>query len=121
MKAEFWLKIGAKKFGSGTFGRWGIDGVPKASKSKPDTSGNEIAVKMTVDLSDSLFEEPQLEVTLTVPEPKTKPVITSEVKREVAEALASRLGVKVSLHADRALTGEPKAKAKGFVAALEEI
>jgi hypothetical protein len=57
MNIDAWSKIGAKNYGS----FWRMKGV-QAFSSKPATKGNEIAVKVTLDMPDAVFEEPVFKV-----------------------------------------------------------
>lgn len=65
MNTEVWLTIKAvKKYQS-----WEVTKVNSHIK-KPKTDKNEVAIKITLDISDSLFEEPVFEAKITLPDKK---------------------------------------------------
>jgi len=89
MDALFWIRIEAVK----TYGRWNL-GEVRAFKRKPDTSANEIAIKVNFIIPDNFFEEPRFEARIEVPETDVGPlVISTEVADNIAEVLNTKLGV----------------------------
>lgn len=100
MKAEFWVKIEAKKQS-----KWWRFGSVECRKSKPATSANEVAVKMIIEIPDAYFETPELQARIMVPEDcVNRPVITPEIQTNISEMLREQLGVQV--HID--ITDTPK-------------
>jgi hypothetical protein len=82
---------------------------------------DEIAVKMLIEVPDSLFEEPQLNVTVTIPDTKLAPILTAEVKKGITDTLATRLGVRVHISAEPAEMRDTRKTSKSFAESLEEM
>lgn len=90
MEATVWIKIRARK--------WGISwhqSTTTASKSKPDTKDDEIAVKVIINIPDEVFEEPVYEARVTLPKTTRQFPEKAEVAKEVGEALTKKMGFKV--------------------------
>ena len=70
----------------------------KISKNMPDTASNEIAVKLDLDIPNSLFMKPSLNFKMSIPESAASfPVLEAAVQDNLAELLANELGQKVHL------------------------
>lgn len=98
MNAEFWIKVAARK--SRYNDRWESKGTPHASQRKPACAGDEIAIKVTLDIPDALFEEPQLNVTIKVPEQREPPRVSTEMQSGIAAVISQNLGLKVRVSAE---------------------
>lgn len=96
MNATVWLKISAKQISYGQQPNFRC-GTVHASKSKPDTKENEIAVKLELDIPNAIFSEPVYEAKLKLPNVSRQLPEVSEVTKEVQNALSERLGFKVKL------------------------
>lgn len=92
MQSIIWLKIEATK----RYNKWATGGV-HAYKSKPDTRDNEIAVKLTLEIPDEIFEEPVYEARLVMPKITRQLPEMSEVMRNTEKALSEKMGFKVKL------------------------
>jgi len=65
-------------------------------RNKPNTKRNEVAIRLEIELPDTLFERPQLEAQIKVPDSELgKPVVTSEVQDNLAEVLSKQMGMEV--------------------------
>jgi hypothetical protein len=95
MDATIWLKIEGKKW-RGFASKWEL-GKVSVSKSKPATDEHEIAVKLSLEIPDAVFEEPVFEVKLKMPDTTRRVPDWSEISSDVAGALTKRLGFKVKL------------------------
>jgi hypothetical protein len=96
MKVEAWLKISARKH----YLNWRA-GAVGVSKSKPATKANEIAIKLEVEVPDSLFEIPELRARVEVPASSvSKPVIDAKVTDNIAAELSKQLGLNVRVSAE---------------------
>lgn len=94
MKAEFWVLLTATRKRSG---HWYMSAVPQARINKPTAAANQIAVRMTVDVPDSFFEEPQIHAKITIPDSgETRQEITAELQQQLAERLKGEFGLKVT-------------------------
>ena len=100
MKAEVWLKIQGKK----TYGRWSV-GPVSCSKSKPCTLDKEVAIKLTIEIPDEVFEEPVYEAKVEMPKVTRKLPETVEIARGVGEALSQQLGFKVNVSMSEPVEG----------------
>ena len=70
----------------------------KISKTKPDTASNEIAVKLTLDIPNSLFVKPTLNFTMTIPEDAvTIPTLEAEAQQNLVDLMTEQLGQRVHL------------------------
>lgn len=77
MQAVVWLKVAGKK----QYSNWRA-GTITASKTKPNTSDREIAIKFTIDIPDEVFEEPVYEAEIKMPKVTRKlPEITEIAKK----------------------------------------
>lgn len=64
----------------------------------PALDSNEIAVKVTLDIPDAIFDKPALEAKITIPEEAvSKPVISAEVIDNVQEIIKQNTGFEVKL------------------------
>ncbi len=95
MKAEVWLKIEGKRSSYGTKA-WSA-GQVHAFKSKPNTRGNEIAIKLTLQIPDSVFAEPIFEAKLELPEGTKNFPDKVEVARHLSDAMSDRMGFRVKV------------------------
>lgn len=93
MKAEFWVKIAARK----GYTTWQQAGTPKASKTKPAVGRDEVPIKCVIDIPDAYFDEPEITFTAKLPPRDGHPVATADLERTIADALSNQLGVKVHL------------------------
>jgi len=95
---EVWMKIGARKsrFGS----KWEISTVATFVKSKPNCKANEIALKMTLDVPDEIFEEPVYNLKIALPKPPAKHVEPADLAKEMTKAMSDRMGMKVRVTMD---------------------
>lgn len=96
MKAEFWALIGAKK----KYGGWCLAGAPKCSISKPEVPRDSFAVKIIMDIPDSVFEKPSLEVGIKIPEPNSNLKITPSMIDGIQQAIQSQVGLNVHVSCD---------------------
>lgn len=93
MEASFWLVVEAVK----KYGRLHL-GAVTTRKTKPATRSNEVAVRVHLEIPDTLFERPTLEARVVVPESDVPgPVVTAEVADNIAEALSEQLGLRVHI------------------------
>lgn len=96
MEANFWVKVKAVKRGS-----FWHKGAVSLTIAKPATSANEVAIKINLQLPDALFDTPQLQASIIVPDNAvTKPVLDAEVQDNIADALSEQLGVNVNVTVD---------------------
>ena len=73
-------------------------GSIQVRKAKPGTNHDELAIRLAIDIPDSLFEKPTLSVTASVPpETGSGPEITAEVQESIADLIRSQLGVNVHI------------------------
>lgn len=91
-----WLTVqGTKKYS-----RWNgkLTGVRKSAPAS--TARNEIAIRVTLDLPDALFERPQLEAKIAIPpDALGGPVVNADVQDNIAAILSEQLGVVVHVSA----------------------
>ena len=97
MKITGWIIVQAKKdynFWSGK--------IAKLTKSKPaSVPKNAIAIKLEIELPDSLFEQTQFQAKITVSEDQTKGVvINAETQENISEILTDQLGVNVHISSE---------------------
>lgn len=96
MKTEIWLKIAGKK----NHHWWGI-GTVSAFKTKPSIRGSEIALKVVLELPDAIFEIPQYEAKISVPDSIIPgSVVNAEVADNIAAVLSQQLGINVHVSAE---------------------
>jgi len=96
MNAEFFLIIqGIKQY---SFSPRRELGNVQVRKRKPRSGPNEIAVKINLEIPDSLFEKPTLEVSATVPEDAGHgPTINTEVADNIANIIRREMGIAVRI------------------------
>lgn len=108
MKTDVWLKIGAKK----KYGRWAA-GEVSVKKTKPTCGGNQIAMKLTLEIPDDIFEEPIYEAAILIPSAGKKVPDRIEVEDTIKKAFAKKgIAINVSFEGPRA---------KGFTDELAEL
>jgi hypothetical protein len=90
METSVWLKVEGKE----RYGRV-VAGPVHAFKTKPGVGPKEIAVRLTLEIPDSVFEEPVFEAKATLPDVKRSVPIRAEVAANVAKALSDNMGFKV--------------------------
>ena len=70
----------------------------RVTTKKPKLSPRERAISVTLDLPDSLWDEPQLEATITVPADKVSaPIIDANVMDNIQEVISQQLGVSLEI------------------------
>lgn len=102
MEANFYLVIQGKKSRLAHFRAQGTRevGEIQVRKNKPSTKQDEIAVKVSLDIPDALFEKPTLQIAAAVPEDSGHgPVITTEVADNLAEVIRQQTGLQVHISA----------------------
>ena len=78
-------------------------GSVRITKKRPNTRSDELAVRLTVDIPDTLFIRPTLEARISVPGDSCNgPVINTDIADNVAQVIRDQLGVNVSVS-----VGEP--------------
>lgn len=101
MKISCYLKVQAKKNEYRreiTDSDYFIPGSLTVTKSKPNTSANEIAVKLDIEIPNSLFVKPTLNFEMTIPEDSVAiPVLNVEAQQNLAELLSEQIGQRVHL------------------------
>lgn len=66
--------------------------------SPPALQAHEIAIRVNLNIPDQLFEKPQLEASITVPEGAiAAPVIDAEMVDNIEEVVSQTLGVSLSI------------------------
>lgn len=74
------------------------NGTVKTTKNRPNLNWNEIAIQMNLTLPNQLFEKPQLQATIVIPEnaaaPKEVDVATAD---NIREAIEEAVGMEVRL------------------------
>lgn len=93
MKTEFWVALSAKKRGI----VYQCQGTPKAYRSKPITGKDQVAIRISCDIPDSYFEEPQIAFDLKLPPKEKSRIIGADMQANMAKLLQEQLGVKVHL------------------------
>lgn len=82
-------------------------GQIRITKTRPNTAADEIAVKLDIEIPDSLFIKPTLEARVTVPEGAGYgPAITTEVADNLADVIRQQTGLTVRLSVDDTEEGE---------------
>lgn len=77
---------------------WGARPSVRVTTKAPRLGPRERSISVTLDLPDSLWDEPQLEATITVPDDKVSaPVIDAEVMDNIQEVLSQQLGVSLEI------------------------
>ena len=75
-------------------------GALRLTKTRPQTAADELAVKLEIEIPDSLFIKPTLEARIQVADTVSGgPVITTEVVDNLAEIIRERTGLAVKLSA----------------------
>lgn len=92
MISNVWLKVQAKK----KYGRWQAGHV-SAFKTKPDTREDEIALRLTLEVPDEIFEEPVYEAKLLIPKNTNKLPETTEIAKSVAAEISKQVGFRVKV------------------------
>lgn len=83
-----------KKGGKGYYARY----TSRLTKGNPALASNEIAVKVSIEVPDEIFDKPSLEAKITVPkEAVSQPVISAEVIDNVQEIIKQNTGFEVTL------------------------
>jgi len=89
MKKIFWIVINQK-------------GSIRATKRAPGLDWNEVAVRLTMDIPDELFERPRLEASIKIPQEACVPdVISSEVIVNAKKAIERSTGLEIKLSLDQ--------------------
>lgn len=82
-------------------------GNVRVTKTKPNTAADELAVRLEIEIPDSLFSKPTLEARVSVPEGAGYgPAITTEVADNLADVIRQQTGLVVRLSADPIEEGE---------------
>lgn len=70
----------------------------RLTKGSPALASNEIAVKVSIEVPDEIFEKPMLQAKVTIPkEAVSKPVINAEVIDNVESIIKQNTGFEVKL------------------------
>ena len=101
MKVSCYLRVTARKsrYVSDKMSPGYFDSTDlKVSKNKPDTAANELAIKLDLEIPNSLFMKPSLNFKIEIPEGAASfPVIEAAVQDNLAEMLSNEMGQKVHL------------------------
>ena len=73
-------------------------GTVRVVKSKPACARDEVAIKLSLDIPDTLFVRPSLEAHISVPMPGD-PVITADVQERISEIIQQQTGLTVRIEA----------------------
>lgn len=85
MKTSFFLTVNSK-------------GTVKTTKTRPILNWDEIAISVSLNLPSSLFQKPQLEAVIDVPETAVQPLtIETDVANNIQEAIQQATGYEVRL------------------------
>ena len=86
MKTKFWLTINS-------------NGTPKAQRTQPrKLQANEITMMVALELPSKLFERPQLQASISVPESAVSPtVITAQVADNIKESVKAATGLDLKI------------------------
>ena len=96
MEATFWAKLSVSKTRHG----WVNNGIT-ATKGKPATKADEVAIRVSIVIPDAYFETPELSARIEIPADQVgKTVITPSITQNIGEVIASQLGVKVHLSSE---------------------
>lgn len=77
-------------------GRYGITPRVDLRDREPVLKGNEMSLKLQLDLPDALFKRPQLEAKLVVPETAVPPIkITPETTSNIEKIIRETIGLNV--------------------------
>lgn len=92
MTVQIWIKVAATKK------PWGWKTGPvQAFKVKPSTKGNEIALRLEIEIPDEVFEEPIFEAKLVLPKTSRKLPEMTEISKAVGAELSKQMGFRVKL------------------------
>lgn len=70
----------------------------RLTKSNPSLESNEIAIKVSIEIPDEIFDKPSLEAKIVVPtEAVSKPIISAEVIDNVQDIIKQNTGFEVKL------------------------
>lgn len=73
-------------------------GSARITTQPPNLKRNEIAVLLNLDIPDALFEKPQLQASITIPDDAvTQPIIDASVVDNIEVVLQQELGVDLSV------------------------
>ncbi len=98
MNLSCWLVVQGVRLAN--YARDRKPGQIRVTKTKPNTGRDEIAVRLDVEIPDSLFDKPTLEARIQVPEGEARgPVITTEVADNLAEVIRRETGLTIHLSA----------------------
>ncbi|MEX1197834.1 MAG: hypothetical protein WEB57_08255 [Pseudohongiellaceae bacterium] len=76
-------------------------GTIRVAKNKPNTQADEIAIRLDIQIPDSLFIKPMLQVGVAVPDwPQSGEAVTAEVRDDIAQIIQERTGLAVRISAD---------------------
>lgn len=78
----------------------------RVSKTLGKVEAGEIPVRMVVEIPDTYFTRPQLEMRVTIPG-DTKEVITAEVAHNIEELIRQNQGINVKISYDEVQTTKP--------------
>lgn len=111
MLVECYFRVTAQKSGYGDIKhhRYFKPTDLRISKTKPATGSSEIAIKLNLEIPNSLFIKPALNFKMSIPEEACAlPVLEADVQNNLAEVLAEQLGQKIhlSVSSDSELIGE---------------
>lgn len=95
-KFEFWALLVARKSGI----HWFQSGYPRTYKNRPPSLRNSIPIKITIDVPDAYFEEPQLSFKAVIPDREGPPTITADIVEGIQAAIESGLGIKVNISSE---------------------
>lgn len=74
------------------------NGTTKTTKTRPALNWNEIAISVNLDIPDMLFQKPQLNATIVVPESAAAPKeIDVEIQDNIKNAIEVASGMQVRL------------------------
>jgi hypothetical protein len=94
MEAVVWLRIEGKK---GRYGTPWVPGTIAVAKSKPSPRDNEVAVKITLEIPDAVFDEPVFEAKLKLPETTRNFPEKTEIAQHLGAALSEKMGFRVKV------------------------
>lgn len=102
MKVDFWIKVPIRKCRYGPKGQYEAAGVPQASKNKPSLHQSEFAFKVTLEVPDAYFAEPELNIAVKMPEVCSEPRLNVDLAENIGEIIKQQVGVNahVSLSAE---------------------
>lgn len=99
MLVTVWLKVeGRKKYANWSQGKLWV------GKSKPACGDKEIAVKLELEIPDSVFEEPVYHARIKLPDTTRQLPDSITLQRELTQSLNEKLGFKIKLSVDEPTT-----------------